>query len=376
MAYEEELKDVKINIAIIGQTGVGKSSFINKFRGIDEDHKLAAKVGAGAIECTMDVVAFRFEDNQNLVLWDLPGANTKNFPINTYPKKVHMEIYDAFILLTRSRFTESDISVVKHIEKTAKPFFFAQTHIDVEMKNSLRQIKKELKNLPDTEKPKRHTKVAEALRMGCKDALEENGITLDVDSIFLVTSLPDDEWEDMDISWMPENDKLTNRIIESLPDLKKAALFLGCSCNTPEKVDAEEEKQKFYIKLATFPLVYGGLIPFLGLAISHQLKALNIDSGSLHIRAMLLQGKTRSKKKLLDEVRKHMGEEDKFMSGWLPALDLETLGELTLFLIQYSEVKYAIIGVWIALSDLLSNILEANIKIAKCIIKVIDEKTS
>jgi len=411
MKSEDELKNVKVNIAIIGQTGVGKSSFINTFRGIDGDHKLAAKVGAGAKECTMDVVAFRFEDNQNLVLWDLPGANTKNFPIKTYPSKVYMDRYDAFILLTLSRFTEADTEVVKHIEKTGKPFFFAKTHIDVDMENCLRQIKKDLKKLPPKEKAytqrTRLTKAAEDFRMGCKEALADLGIEKDVDHIFLVTNLPVDEWGQMGL-WVPDNDNLKIKILEGLPDLKKKALILGFCCNTLDKVDEEVEKMKHYINLATASSSIGGLVPVPGISMLldisimagnafHQLKALNIDSKSLAIRGMGLDGKVWSKEQLMDEVRKQCGEDDKLLSTWLSALGQVTAEGLVTLLPQLlslfphlvaSSVAVevtstipgigSLIGAGMSASKtyfFLTKLLETNRKIAKSIIKVIDGKT-
>ena len=112
--FKKELDDwktVTVKIAIIGQSGAGKSTFINKFRGLtpkdknkkdSEGNDLYAKVGL--TETTVDIKRYEFAENKLIKLYDLPGAGTERFPIGTYPSLVKMEKYDAFILLTKDRF--------------------------------------------------------------------------------------------------------------------------------------------------------------------------------------------------------------------------------------------------------------------------------
>merc|ERR1711892_98650 len=96
-------------------------SYINQFRGVKKGHKLYAKESSLSEECTTKLTPYPFEGNKNLKMWDLPGANTKAFPLKTYSTATKMDLYDAFIMLTVNRFTETDIEVYKQIEKTGKP---------------------------------------------------------------------------------------------------------------------------------------------------------------------------------------------------------------------------------------------------------------
>ena len=56
----------------------------------------------------------------------MPGAGTNNFPVETYPKKIEMDQYDAFVLLTKDRFLENDTKILTEIIKRGKPYFFAR----------------------------------------------------------------------------------------------------------------------------------------------------------------------------------------------------------------------------------------------------------
>ena len=96
-----------VKIAVIGQSGVGKSTWINKFRGLTpfgkgEKGSLYAKVDV--IEGTKNVEKYVFEDNPNIQIYDLPGAGTRDFPIDQYPDLVKMDDYDVFLLLSKNRF--------------------------------------------------------------------------------------------------------------------------------------------------------------------------------------------------------------------------------------------------------------------------------
>jgi len=85
------------NLAISGCSGTGKSSFMNAMRGIDSHDSGAANVGN--IETTMVATPYTFTDaacqlmeddgiacsgQEHFRLWDLPGAGTPKFPLNSY----------------------------------------------------------------------------------------------------------------------------------------------------------------------------------------------------------------------------------------------------------------------------------------------------
>ena len=71
-------KDLHINIAIVGETYVGKSTFINQLRGLQEWDNGFASVGIG--DTTLEPTPYDNPYNANMVFWDLPGVGTLRFP--------------------------------------------------------------------------------------------------------------------------------------------------------------------------------------------------------------------------------------------------------------------------------------------------------
>ncbi len=60
-----------LNIAVTGQSGAGKSSFINAIRGVTRDSVDFAQ--PDCIECIRPPQAYYHPIYRNLVFWDLPG---------------------------------------------------------------------------------------------------------------------------------------------------------------------------------------------------------------------------------------------------------------------------------------------------------------
>uniref|UniRef100_A0AAZ1WXM0 IRG-type G domain-containing protein n=1 Tax=Oreochromis aureus TaxID=47969 RepID=A0AAZ1WXM0_OREAU len=111
--YLEKQTNVSLNIAITGESGAGKSTFINAFRGIKNRDEGAAPT-----------------DNPNLTLWDLPGIGTKDFPARKYLKLVGFDKYDFFLIISDTRFRENDVKLAQKIKKMKKNFYFVRSKID------------------------------------------------------------------------------------------------------------------------------------------------------------------------------------------------------------------------------------------------------
>ena len=77
-----EYKEKKLNIAVIGDAGCGKSTLINALRGLFPTDTDAAEIDVK--ECTKEPKPFKFPGNEKCQLWDMPGVNTPNFPLDTY----------------------------------------------------------------------------------------------------------------------------------------------------------------------------------------------------------------------------------------------------------------------------------------------------
>ena len=89
----------------------------------------------GVTETTTEPRPYAFPGNDKIKIWDLPGANTNKFPISRYAEEMNFKDYQAFIILTKDRFYETDKEIARQIRDLGKPFFFARTQMDTTMKN-------------------------------------------------------------------------------------------------------------------------------------------------------------------------------------------------------------------------------------------------
>lgn len=126
-------RKIVVNIAVIGNSGVGKSSFINSFRGIRANCDGAAAVGVN--ETTEVPTKYVHPDNRNIALWDLPGVGTLKFPKSTYLQDVGFDKYDYFLIMSSTRFTENDLWLAKEVHMLGKCFFFVRTKMNVDVEN-------------------------------------------------------------------------------------------------------------------------------------------------------------------------------------------------------------------------------------------------
>ncbi|KAM3830158.1 interferon-inducible GTPase 5-like isoform 1-T2 [Vipera latastei] len=133
----QEMQNLPLNIAVTGQAGAGKSSFVNAIRGVRDDDDEAAKVGP--VEQTMEPEAYPHPVFPNIIIWDLPGIGTSRFKAAEYLQKVQFQRYDAFIIVTSLRVTENDALLAKEIQRTRKKFYCVCTKIDANINSEKRE---------------------------------------------------------------------------------------------------------------------------------------------------------------------------------------------------------------------------------------------
>ncbi|KAL0172039.1 hypothetical protein M9458_032350 [Cirrhinus mrigala] len=133
----DQLMNVSLNIAVTGKTGSGKSTFINAFRGLDEDDDEAARTGV--TETTMEPIMYEHPGMPNVKIWDLPGIGSPNFKANKYLKDVKFHTYDFFIIISSERFLENDVMLAKEIKKQNKDFYFIRSKIDNDIRAEQRK---------------------------------------------------------------------------------------------------------------------------------------------------------------------------------------------------------------------------------------------
>uniref|UniRef100_A0A3Q0RP46 Immunity related GTPase cinema n=1 Tax=Amphilophus citrinellus TaxID=61819 RepID=A0A3Q0RP46_AMPCI len=126
--YLEKKDKIPLNIGITGESGAGKSTFINAFRGVDNRDEQAAPTGI--VETTMEITQYPHPNYPNVLFWDLPGIGTTNFPADEYLKLVEFEKFDFFVIISDTRFRENDVKLAQEIQKMEKKFYFVRSKID------------------------------------------------------------------------------------------------------------------------------------------------------------------------------------------------------------------------------------------------------
>ncbi|XP_072914681.1 interferon-inducible GTPase 5-like [Hemitrygon akajei] len=263
-----ELENTELNIAVTGETGTGKSTFINAMRGLRSTDPRAAKVGIW--ESTMEPTRYPHPNLPNVCYWDLPGIGSTKFPAGTYLRKMKFERYNFFIIISACRFKENDAKLAKEIKQLRKIFYFVRTKIDQDF-YSMRMAGKEYNEENELE----------YIRSDCIKKLREAGIW--TPTVFLISSFEQDRYD---------FNRLNKTLEDDLPNIKKSVFVLAYPNRS---VDIIQQKSKILQKrvwmLATLSGAVGAVpVPGLSLAcdisiligaIIHFRKCLCLDEASL-----------------------------------------------------------------------------------------------
>uniref|UniRef100_A0A8C5AQP9 Interferon-inducible GTPase 5-like n=1 Tax=Gadus morhua TaxID=8049 RepID=A0A8C5AQP9_GADMO len=211
--YLEDTNNIPLNIAVTGQSGVGKSTFLNAFRGIDNTDERAAPTGE--VETTMKPKAYPHPTYPNVALWDLPGIGTPRYPADQYMKLVEFEKFDFFILVSEIRFNENDAKLAKEIKKMGKKLYFVRSKID----NSLRVA-------PRSQKEYDEEKTLQEIREYCIRGLKEQGVASP--QVFLVSSFDLHLYEFRALQDTMERELPSHKrdvLILALPNICKSTIY-------------------------------------------------------------------------------------------------------------------------------------------------------
>ncbi|KPP56292.1 hypothetical protein Z043_126117, partial [Scleropages formosus] len=167
-----QLDHVTFNIAVTGESGSGKSAFVNAFRGIGHDETNSAP--SGVVETTMEPKCYPHPKYPDVQVWDLPGIGTPNFRADEYFQKVGFARYDFFIIIASERFKVSNVELAREIQKMKKRFYFVRSKID----DNIRAEKRK-KNFDQD-------KTLNQIREDCIKGLQRNGVESPV--VFLISS--------------------------------------------------------------------------------------------------------------------------------------------------------------------------------------------
>ena len=192
--------------------------------GLLEGDPRCASIGFPPDIGTTQATRYEVMDDPALVLWDLPGADTDAFPIESYYGDTNMKSFDAFVMLSQGRFTTTDMKLINLIARTGRFCYFGYTHIDGLISNGQRGLSKE-----------NH---ANEVRNSLMTFIQKSEMARSQwgSEVFLLT----DKLERDMGGWTPDNDKLKETILKDLPKLVNVAKRR----NTEDKKTNEKKAKK------------------------------------------------------------------------------------------------------------------------------------
>ncbi|XP_042299862.1 interferon-inducible GTPase 5-like, partial [Sceloporus undulatus] len=126
-----------LNIAVVGEPGSGKSSFINAIRDLRADDPGAAETGVQTT--TLEIKAYPHPQLPQTIFWDLPGKGASSFREDALARQVDLNRFDFFIIVGAQRFRTVHIDLVHEIQRMNKDFYFVRSNTDLDMEASKRQ---------------------------------------------------------------------------------------------------------------------------------------------------------------------------------------------------------------------------------------------
>ncbi|KAK2826401.1 hypothetical protein Q5P01_020615 [Channa striata] len=226
--------NIPLNIGITGESGSGKSTFVNAIRGIDNSHETGAPTGC--VETTTEITPYQHPTYPNVIVWDLPGIGTMNFPTDK----------------------ENDVKLAQEIQKMGKKFYFVRSKID--------------HNVHDEEKSKKvfNQKVTlDRIRQNCVQGLQKQGF--ESPQVFLVSSF---ELHKYDFH------KLEETLERELPAHKKNSFLMAMPNISRGIIDKKKEAFQSNIKYLASISAIIAFAPVPGLSIAYQI-TFGLDNKSL-----------------------------------------------------------------------------------------------
>ncbi|WP_055436815.1 GTPase [Lacinutrix algicola] len=229
----QELENVKVKIAISGQSGSGKSSMINTIFG----EKVAS---VGSVETTLEIESYK---QNGLEFYDLPGCGTSKFPIETYIEDCNLLSFDSFIIVTSNRFYENDEWLINKMVDSGRSVYVVRTKMDESIANEKRDN--------DLEKEEVYLKVRDNILKSTKG--------IDIKGIYLISSVDG-----------IKNDfkELLDNIENNLDGIKKERFLMDVTPYSREVLQAKKVAAGKIISYSATVAAANGLNPIIGLDIS------------------------------------------------------------------------------------------------------------
>jgi len=172
------------NIALVGESGVGKSALLNAFRGLWPDDPGAAAVGVN--ETTAIVRGFIDPRRPQVQWFDVPGANTPNISGWLYFMNQNLYIFEVLVILFSDRFTQTVGTLLSNAHRCGIRTFLVRTKADQLVQN----LKKERRSrLTDAQ-------ARQIIVDNTRDMVNKNltRLNLPLQPVFVVSALGMREW--------------------------------------------------------------------------------------------------------------------------------------------------------------------------------------
>uniref|UniRef100_A0A3B4H774 Immunity related GTPase cinema n=1 Tax=Pundamilia nyererei TaxID=303518 RepID=A0A3B4H774_9CICH len=232
-------KNITLNIAITGESGAGKSTFVNALRGLSDDDEGAAPTGV--TETTIEVTPYPHPNYPNVTLWDLPGIGSTKFPADKYLELVGFEKFDLFIIISATRFTENDVKLAQEIQRMKKKFYFVRSKIDNDI---------------NAERRKRNFSAERTLTKIREDCVKGECSS---PQVFLVSSFE---------LYLYDLPLLQQTLDRDLPGHKRDALLCAMPNINPEIIRKKKQALKSKVKYWATLSAAGAAVPVPGLSIA------------------------------------------------------------------------------------------------------------
>ncbi|XP_015284791.1 PREDICTED: interferon-inducible GTPase 5-like [Gekko japonicus] len=125
--------NVLLNVAVVGEPGSGKSSFINNMLGKRADKPGAAQTGIQ----TMKARGYPHPSLPQVILWDLPGR--EHSALGSCTNQVDLNRFDFFIIVAYQHFQTVHADLVHEIQAMGKMFYFVRAKTDLDLEASRKQ---------------------------------------------------------------------------------------------------------------------------------------------------------------------------------------------------------------------------------------------
>ncbi|CAE7534380.1 Iigp1, partial [Symbiodinium pilosum] len=116
----------------------------------DDTQSLQVRLEAGPV---MDIdVKHVVGTALDVVIWDLPGAGTPNFPQATYLRRMGIRYFDVVLLVTSSRFTEAELILAEELQRFEVPYFMVRNKVDIDIESEILREEESLEGNDDEER--------------------------------------------------------------------------------------------------------------------------------------------------------------------------------------------------------------------------------